>query len=402
MLTPGGGEHMLRKTQQMPREIFLAFNLLALLIITYILVDTFYGVINMRLNDTGESKDAALMDVDIPGVQPLLPQGYDMIVQRNIFGTTENVEMGFIEEKVERVEMLQETSLALSLLGTIAGDTESARAVILDQRLGSQGIYRVGDTVQEAEIKQILRGKIVLMRGEKDEVLSMAGSGDILNVAVKAEQTARPYVAARSRYRAASVEQRSRPYIPARARYQAAAVEQTSRPSIPARARYQAASAEEETAQNAMEPVAEDQGIVAAETETLEESVKPAEEIAAAPSSTREQLIPGVETEAPDIPASGPMTRVQEPASMSSAAQMPGFAAIEPFVTSWAEAWKQKKVEAYLSHYSKDFITPGGMSRAAWEKQRSDRLGSPQFIRVDIRDMHIQKKSDSRVQAFFI
>ena len=397
---------MLRKTQYMSQEMFLAFNLLALFVITYILVDTFYGFINMRLNETGDSKVVALEDVNMPDQETLSPSGYEMIVQRNIFGAAEKEAAIVVEEKVVQVEMLQETSLALFLLGTIAGDKENARAIILDQRLRSQNIYRVGDKVQESVIRQILRGKVVLRHGEKDEVLSMDGAGDILNVAGNTEQPGRPYVPARARYQAASMEQTYRPYIPSRARYQAryqaSSVERTSRPYIPGSTRYQAVSAKEETAQDAMETVAEEQEIVAAETETLEESVMPAEEIAAAPSNTGEELIPDEEKLAPNIPARGPMKRVQEPAGMPSVAQIPGFAAIEPFVASWAEALKNKNIEAYLSHYSKDFTTPGEMSRTAWEKQLYDSVERPEFIRVDIRDMHIQKKSDARVQAFFI
>ena len=382
----GGGELMLRKTQYLPREIFLAFNLLALFVITYIIVDTFYGVINMRLKETGESEISAVVDADIPGQETLSPSGYEMIVQRNIFGATEQEQAGVgeeVEEKVEPVHMLQETNLALSLLGTIAGDTDSARAFILDQRLRSQDIYRVGDSVQEAQIRQILRGKVVLRHGENDEVLSMAGADDIVNVAARAEPAGRPYMPERARPQAASAQQRMRPYIPARARYQAAAP-----PAM-------------EPAETAIETVAERENNVVPETEAIEESIEPAEQIAAASPSPPEQVIPDEQKQVPSIPAPATMARVQEPTSMA-VAQVPGFTAIEPFVTSWAAAWKNKNVDAYLSHYSKNFSTPGGMSRDAWEKQRYDRLGSPAFINVVIRDMHKQKVNNSRVQAVFI
>ncbi len=74
---------------------------------------------------------------------------------------------------MELIETLEETTLQLSLLGTVAGDPQSARAIILDQKGKSQDIYRVGDSVQGAEIRQILRGKVVLRHGEKDEILIM-------------------------------------------------------------------------------------------------------------------------------------------------------------------------------------------------------------------------------------
>jgi general secretion pathway protein C len=102
---------------------------------------------------------------------------YTKIVERNIFGATEKVEAVPAEE-VGPIETLEETSLQLSLQGTIAGDSASARAIILDQRKRSQDIYRVGDSVQEAQIRQILRGKVILRHGEKDEILTMVEGKD--------------------------------------------------------------------------------------------------------------------------------------------------------------------------------------------------------------------------------
>ena len=76
--------------------------------------------------------------------------------------------------------------------------------------------------------------------------------------------------------------------------------------------------------------------------------------------------------------------------------------AVEPFVASWAAAWEQKNVETYLSHYSVDFRTPGGISMAAWKKQRHKRLGKPQFINIEIRDLQKLQVNDSRFQVSFI
>ena len=161
------------------------FNLLALFIITYIVVDTFYRVVNMQLYRTSDPKVLALKSAERPGDQALTPPEYATIVERNIFGATEKAEPpppG--EAKVELIENLEETSLQLSLLGTVAGDPASARAIIMDQRGKSQDIYRVGDSVQEAEIRQILRGKVVLRHGGNDEVLILEEGAN------KAEPTA--------------------------------------------------------------------------------------------------------------------------------------------------------------------------------------------------------------------
>jgi len=161
----------------MPKQIHILFNLLALFVISYIVVDTFYRVIEIQLYQIGGPEIVTLKEVEMRGEKSLAVPGYTKIVERNIFGATEKVEERPGEE-VSPLETLEETSLQLSLHGTIAGDTASARAIILDQRQKSQDIYRVGDSVQEAEIRQILRGKVILRHGGKDEILTMVESDE--------------------------------------------------------------------------------------------------------------------------------------------------------------------------------------------------------------------------------
>ena len=53
-------------------------------------------------------------------------------------------------------------------------------------------------------------------------------------------------------------------------------------------------------------------------------------------------------------------------------------------VDAWAQAWSSKDVEAYLSHYAKDFDPPGKQSRADWEKLRRARIEAPKSISVTV------------------
>ena len=175
----------------MPKQIHILINLLALFVITYIVVDTFYRVIGIELHQMGGSKVVALKEVEMRGKKSLAVPVYTKIVERNIFGATEKVEAVPVEE-VGPIETLEETSLQLSLQGTIAGDSASARAIILDQRKRSQDIYRVGDSVQEAQIRQILRGKVILRHGDKDEILIMVEGKDKPQPAAKVNSRRRP------------------------------------------------------------------------------------------------------------------------------------------------------------------------------------------------------------------
>lgn len=158
----------------MPRKIHILFNLFALFVIMYIVVDTFYRVVGVQLYKINGEQVIMPDDVQAHAAKSLTTPEFAMIVERNIFGAVKKAELPPVEEvKVEPIETLEETTLELSLLGTIAGDAESARAIILDMRQKSQNIYRAGDSVQGAKIQQILRGKVVLRHGDKDEILTM-------------------------------------------------------------------------------------------------------------------------------------------------------------------------------------------------------------------------------------
>lgn len=63
-------------------------------------------------------------------------------------------------------------------------------------------------------------------------------------------------------------------------------------------------------------------------------------------------------------------------------------------VHSWAQAWSSQNVAAYLGHYARDFRTPKGESRAAWEKSRRDRITAPKTIKVTIASPKVRMDKD--------
>jgi Flp pilus assembly protein TadD/ketosteroid isomerase-like protein len=75
---------------------------------------------------------------------------------------------------------------------------------------------------------------------------------------------------------------------------------------------------------------------------------------------------------------------VEKPASEKPAAASVGNADVIETVKAWAKAWSSKDVDGYLAFYAKDFKTPGGESRAAWEKARRQRIAAPKSISVSI------------------
>jgi general secretion pathway protein C len=155
----------------MPRYISIFFNLFAIGVITFVVVDIFYKIVK---NEVFYFETSVISPVRAPersGKPIASGRSYRAIVDRNLFGAS-----GIQEEtKVEDIELanLEPTTLQVRLLGTIAGDEPSARAIIEDLKNREQSLYRVGDTIQEATVSRILRGKVILRVDNHDEILTM-------------------------------------------------------------------------------------------------------------------------------------------------------------------------------------------------------------------------------------
>ncbi|MFC1505104.1 type II secretion system protein GspC [Thermodesulfobacteriota bacterium] len=100
--------------------------------------------------------------------QPLAQ--YNAIADRDLFKTGPEV----VDTSQEvNIEELKQTELNLKLWGTVARQSGKTYAVIEDTKKREQNLYQVGDTVQDAMVKMVLREKVVLSVNGKDEVLEM-------------------------------------------------------------------------------------------------------------------------------------------------------------------------------------------------------------------------------------
>ena len=97
---------------------------------------------------------------------------YRVILQRNLFQTQQAQETVTQQSQFD-LEDMEETKLQLKLWGTVTGNTRQSYAVIEDTQKREQNLYRVGDSVQDATVKAILRAKVVLSVNGQDEVLAM-------------------------------------------------------------------------------------------------------------------------------------------------------------------------------------------------------------------------------------
>ena len=100
---------------------------------------------------------------------------YGAITKRNLFNTRPDAAAA--PAKAINIDNLKETELKLKLWGTVTGEGRRAYAVIEDTKTRQQNLYRVGDSVQEATLKLILRQKVVLSVNDRDEVLGMEEAG---------------------------------------------------------------------------------------------------------------------------------------------------------------------------------------------------------------------------------
>jgi len=158
----------------MTKLYYIIFNIIAITVIIYIGVDIFYRVIRMKYTQVEvQTVDAPAKEEETPSVKSTL-KNYQAIIIRNIFS-----KIDVSAQKGVDIDKLKSTSLKLSLIGTIAGNNNTSAAIIQDTGTKTQGLYRIGDSIQNAVIKSIVRKKVVLKIGNREEVLTMEDSASV-------------------------------------------------------------------------------------------------------------------------------------------------------------------------------------------------------------------------------
>jgi general secretion pathway protein C len=158
------------------KKYFMIANVLLVTAGVYLGVSAVYTL------SKGWLSSAAMPQVH-PGKKMLLKQQdeqpplsrYGAITKRNLFNT--NPDTAAAPAQTINLDNLKETDLKLKLWGTVTGKGRRAYAVIEDTKTRQQNLYRVGDTVQDATLKLILRQKVVLSVNDRDEVLGMEEAG---------------------------------------------------------------------------------------------------------------------------------------------------------------------------------------------------------------------------------
>ena len=146
-------------------------------------VKAFYQIVENRiLEDAG-----SVAVVPAPGPErkspaapapALVPKRSDisMITSRNLFASREVAPPAAQDIQIEDP---RPSSLAVVLMGTITGTDGVERAIIYDKAERKQELYQKGDFLQQAAIKQIMRGKVILSLDGKDEILDIADARSV-------------------------------------------------------------------------------------------------------------------------------------------------------------------------------------------------------------------------------
>lgn len=180
----------MKNVLEIPR-ILLVTNIVLLVILGYIVTGFIFR------NDSGQSavvEPISTTDGEINALSkdPVEADNPDIIIKRNIFGSSELSSAKQNPEQETKVNSISILKAQLRLLATVAGDEEVACAVIENVKTKIQDLYRIGDIIEGTRIERIDRNKIVLVNEGQREVLHLYvtdGNSD------RIEKSAEPVIA---------------------------------------------------------------------------------------------------------------------------------------------------------------------------------------------------------------
>lgn len=155
-----------------PKIFFIAVNLICIAVSAHLIVSHVADPLgeDMVLTSTASVQEQNRADGEPdPAVKPI--SAYQAVFDRHLFSTPESTATS--KDTAVNVDTLEKTRLALKLWGTVSGRATGNYAVIEDLKTKEQNLYKAGDVIQTATVKDILRGKVVLTQDGKDEMLQM-------------------------------------------------------------------------------------------------------------------------------------------------------------------------------------------------------------------------------------
>lgn len=154
-------------------------NILKLLVISILIfagVATFYKVVRLRLSEDNVQPPVKVSPVAVENQKkpPLAESRMESDRERYREIPVDLITSHKRPEK-EKIGRPDPALDKLALRGTVNGGQENALAIIEDKDIQRQGLYRIGDLIHGGVIKTILKEKVVIRFGSRDEVLTIEG-----------------------------------------------------------------------------------------------------------------------------------------------------------------------------------------------------------------------------------
>jgi len=156
------------------KRLFPLINIFLIAAISFLSVDTMYKIFAAQLDIAGRPKPILSANSFKPPSFKAAPLSqYSAIVERNIFQSAANSVAPTNEMIVENIKPSERN---LKLWGTVVGNDPAKTYAIIEEtgnnsRRSKQSLHKRGDIVQGAQIKKILREKIILTADGKNEIL---------------------------------------------------------------------------------------------------------------------------------------------------------------------------------------------------------------------------------------
>lgn len=141
----------------------------------YVLERQVFQISSVKSEDIGRRQTVSGGAVVMPVEKEDVRDDVAAIVERALFDPLPGSEMGRVEVK-QPSQPLTETTLDIVLMGTIEGPGKSSRAIILNKKDRKQDLFQTGDYIQDALVKRIERGKVILVVNGEEQVLDMSES----------------------------------------------------------------------------------------------------------------------------------------------------------------------------------------------------------------------------------
>jgi type II secretion system protein C len=147
-------------------------TIMAVIIAGYAAADTAVNLTRMEIPQRPEAGSAAPRSR--ASAAPAEPADYSIIAERNYFGSSSKpAAAGDWKYRADYGGGQGGSSLPLDLLGTVAGRNGRGYAIIEERDKKKQGLFKVGDTVAGATLREVRRNAVVLNVSGKDELLEV-------------------------------------------------------------------------------------------------------------------------------------------------------------------------------------------------------------------------------------